>query len=185
VGWISYSSNTRNILPRIARPFSRSTTDTGRRTRCTTFSYVPKENDSRRRIRPHMLSVSQTAMASVLPTAQIRRVSCTKEFHAQGTCLLVSLRVVSSSFKNLDPFTTSSLSINLHHIHPMHSICITIIVIGLFFFPFPDIIGFRYTPLILISSSSTHPSFSFMLQRIDYTFSSIGRFIFILLVTYI
>jgi len=118
VGWISLSSSNR---PRIARLSSRSTTDAGRRSRrWTTFSYVSRENDTGGGVRAYMLTVAETTVASVFSSVQIWRVSCSKEFHAQGPSVLVSLGWVVIQ---VDPFTTSSLSItSIIFIHPLHCI---------------------------------------------------------------
>ena len=116
MGWISNSSN-RDILPRIARVFSRSSTDRGGRSRRRTswiFCYVWKEDS---RGGAYVLTVAETAVASVLSAVQIRCVSCTKECHAQGPSVLVSLGWVALKARSIHDVINYLSSYSSHALH--------------------------------------------------------------------
>jgi len=125
-----------------------------------------------------MLTVAETTVASVFSTVKIWRVSCTKEFHAQGPFVRVSLslgggRISSSSpsIKRRSISQTSSHYLSLCIIFTMHTPLyhrhhrhLTIVISTPFHFP--DIIGFQVYPTLFLSvqhtfllHASTHHSF--------------------------
>ena len=128
-----------------------------------------------------MLTVPQTAMASLLYALQIWRVSCTKECHAKGPPLFVSPldienKKARSNTRRHQPLSISSTSYSIPCTPSIvsstsSSAFITILITSRYHWP-------PLYPLILISQpihASTHRRF----------FSYIGHFLFITFPTYI